>query len=75
MAAEFEAHRRQKLVAKGVFLARTKPREQRRGEDVDGHRLFNCRIDGPAAFARILDRARKICKGGVVSERHGTQIE
>ena len=62
MAAEFETHRRQKLVAERALLARAKPREQRRGENVRRHSLFDRRIDGPAAFAQIRDRASEICK-------------
>jgi hypothetical protein len=51
MAAEFEAHRRQKLVTEAVLLARAKPCEKRCGKDVRWDRLLDGRVDRPAAFA------------------------
>jgi hypothetical protein len=71
MAAKFEAHRRQEPVAEIMVLPGTKALEKRSCENIGGHRLLNRRIDGPTAFARILDVTRKVCKRGVFGKRHG----
>lgn len=75
MAPKLCTHRRQKLVAITVLLPRSKPLEKGRGKDVRRDALFNSRVDRPAAFARILDRADKLRKTGILGERHRAEIE
>src|SRR5262247_1430312 len=63
VAAEFLTHRRERFFSEGTLLARTEAREERDGQHVHGHGLFDRRLDRPPPLARILHEA------GVIRER------
>ena len=63
VAAEPVAHRGKDLLGEGVLLARAEARIQRGGQHLGRDRLVDGGIDGPAAFAGILDKA------GIIVER------
>ena len=75
VAAKARAHRRQDLLGEGVLLARAETRKQRRGQDFGRHRLVDRGIDGPAAFAGILDKAGVVVERVVLGKRRGGEIE
>src|SRR5450432_486258 len=75
VAAEAEAHRRQQLFAEGVVAARAEAGEQRRRQHIRRHRLLDRRVDGPAAFAAVGDRAAVSLQLMLAGERLGGQIE
>src|SRR5215813_5986008 len=60
VAAEFLAHRRERFFREGTLLARTEACEERDGQHVHGHGLFDRRLDRPPPFARILHKARVV---------------
>src|SRR3981189_3440530 len=69
VAAETGTHRRENLFRKCVFLARPQSRKQRRGKHLARYRLVDGGIDGPAAFAGILDKAGIIIERVIFRER------
>ena len=58
VAAETVAHRGQNLLREGMVPARAESGEQGRRQHLGRHGLVDRRVDGPAAFAGILDEAR-----------------
>ena len=56
MAAKTCAHGGQDFFRKCMILARTKARVQRCGQHFGRNSLVDRRVDGPAAFAGILDK-------------------
>src|SRR5436309_10031204 len=75
VAAELVAHGREHLVTEGVILAGAETIEQRRGEDVDRHRLLDGGLERPPPFARVLDLARELRKLGALGEGARRQVE
>ena len=75
MAAKTGAHRGEDLFGKGMFLARPKAREQSGGQHFSRYGLVDRGIDGPAAFAGILDEPGVIIQRIVLGERGGREIE
>ena len=76
VTAERQAHRRQQPVLKIRVAARCKPREQRRGEHVHGHRLLR----SPPESSSVLRRSPTTCplkpsSVGSLAKRARGQIE
>src|SRR5215472_744235 len=75
VAAETRAHRRENLFRESMLLARAKTRKQRGCQNFCGNCLVDRRINGPAAFAGILDMAGVAAEGRTLGERRGGQIK
>src|SRR6266481_385353 len=75
VAAEFLAHGAQELFRKGVLLAGAEAGEQRRRQNIDRHGLFEGRCNGPASFARILNKAGVTGERGIFRQGHGGKIQ
>ena len=76
VAAEAVAHRREHLLGEGVLLARAEAREERGGQHLGRHRLVDRRLDGPAAFAGILDEAGVTARSvAILGQRRGGEVE
>src|SRR5215212_9988657 len=75
VTAKTIAHRRQDLFVEGVLLARTKAREQRRGQHFGGHGFVDGGVDGPAPLAGIIDVAGIALQRGIFGERGSREIE
>src|SRR4051812_46364294 len=75
VAAKTGTHRRENLFRKGVLLARPESSKQRGGEHLRRYRLVDGGVDGPAAFAGILDKAGIGIERMIFRERRRGQIE
>src|SRR5579864_7676691 len=75
MTAETGPHRGEDFFGKGMFLARAETREQGRGQDFGRHGLVDGGIDGPAAFAGVLDEAGVVVERVVLGERGRREVE
>src|SRR3974377_1508040 len=69
------AHGGKNLFGEGMFLSGAETGGQGGGQPFRRHRLVDRGIDGPAAFARILDKAGIIVERVVPGERGRGQIE
>ena len=58
MAAELVAHGGQQLVGEAFLFARAEAGVERGRQHIGRHRLLDGGVDGPAAFAGILDERR-----------------
>ncbi len=75
VAAEAVAHRGEDLLRKGVRLPRAEARIERRRQHLGRHRLVHRGVDGPAAFAGVLDMARIAVERAVARQRLRGEIE
>src|ERR1041385_3436429 len=72
---ELVAHSGKHLLGEGVILARTEAGIERCGKNVARNGFFDCRHDGPAAFAGILNCASKPREIRIFSKRHCGEVE
>src|SRR5215467_10485445 len=75
VTTESLAHCGQDLLGKGVLSTRAKTRVQRSRQDLGRNRLGDCRFNGPAPLAGILDEARIGIEVCVPREGGGGQVE
>src|SRR5258705_11958245 len=69
------AHRGENLFSKSMFLARTKPREQRRREHFGGHGLVDGAVAGPPAFAGVFHKSGITPQRGMFGKRRAREVE
>src|SRR4051794_18585234 len=72
--AELVAHRGDRLHRRAVVLARGEAREQRRGDDVHGHRVVDRGLDGPAALTGVVGVPRDLVEVRVLLDRRDQQV-
>ena len=74
VAAELFAHCGQHFFREGVLLAGAEAGEEGGGEDVGGHSFLQCGLNGPTAFAGVLNVAGEFREARVFGERECAQI-
>src|SRR6185437_2362785 len=75
VAAEAETHRRQHLFCEVMLLPRTESGVKSRGQHVRRHRLLDRGLDGPAAFAGVLDVTGEFIQLRILYQRGSAEIE
>src|SRR5579862_5121945 len=75
MAAEFLPHGAENSFGKGMLLSRTEASIKCSRENVRRYSFFQRRHDGPAPFARILNKTCIFGKRRILSQGHSGQVQ